>query len=368
MYRFNRRLLLQVASLAGAGFGLSNCGQRRSSSPISEGPLKVGFIYVGDVGDFGWTFAHEQGRLELQAALGDQVITTPVADVDDASAAEVIRFLAEDEHRLIFATSFGFGDGTLQVAQEFPDHIFMHCTGAERTSNVGTYLARFEQPRYLAGMIAGRMTTSDQLGYIAAFPIPEVYRGINAFTLGARSVNPKVTVQVEWIKAWIDPAQEARTAESLIANGADVITQHTDSIAAVRVGQAKGMYTIGYHSNMQAFGPDSHLTACVHNWGPLYTQIVNDVLAGVWRSQAIWAGWEAGIVDLAPIHPDVPSDLIEQVDLKRQAFIDQTASPFDGPIQDQTQRARVAEGEALNDADQLAMDWLVDGVVEMSKS
>ncbi len=366
----HRRHFLQVASLATAGLITGSCyaGQfgNRSQAPSGRargsGPLKVGFVYLGPVGDFGWTFTHEQGRQQLQKALGDQVITHAVENVGDEDAEAVIRLLAEDDHHVIFTTSFGFMDPTLTVAQDYPDRIFMHCSGYKLAPNLGTYLARFEQPRYLTGIIAGSMTQSQRIGYIAAFPIPEVIRGINAFTLGVRSVNSEARVIVNWIETWFNPQVERSAAQSLIDDGADVLTQHSDSVAAIELAQDAGIYAIGYHSDMSSFGPDAHLTAAVHRWGPFYQRTAAAILANTWTSTNTWQGFEGEMVDLAPLNPAIPAPVQEQVTAKRQAFATETASPFDGPIRDQQNQERVAANQSLSDDQQLSMDWFVEGV------
>lgn len=359
-----RRSLLRSLSFTSAGLTLAACNRSTTRPSRSQGPLKVGLIYVGPIGDYGWTFTHEMARLEMQAALGDQVQSYGVENVDENTddALEVMRVLARDDHRLILSTSFGFMDDTIQVASEFPEVAFMHCSGYKRADNVGTYLARFEQPRFLTGMVAGRMTQTGQLGYVAAFPIPEVIRGINAFTLGARSINPEVIVRVIWAKTWYSPQIEEQFAQELIQSGCDVLTQHTDSITPTQVAQANGVYSIGYHSDMSAFGSAAHLTASVHRWGQVYIDLAQSVLNGTWTAQDIWRGFEGEMVDIAPLHPDVPEDLKAQVMAQRQAFVDQTASPFDGPIRDQQGTEQVPAGSSLSDADQLSMDWFVEGV------
>lgn len=359
-----RRSLLRCLSFTTAGLLLPACNRGSSGPTDPGGPLKVGLIYLGPIGDYGWTFTHEVARQEMQMALGDQIQAYGVENVDEGTgdALEVMRVLARDGHRLILSTSFGFMDATIQAASEFPEITFMHCSGYKRAENVGTYLARFEQPRYLTGMVAGRMTQTGQLGYVAAFPIPEVIRGINAFTLGARSVNPEVTVQVTWAESWYNPQIEEEIAQALIEGGCDVVTQHTDSVAPTQVAQSRGVYSVGYHSDMSAFGPAAHLTASVHRWGQVYTDLARSVLDGSWTSQDIWRGFEGDMVEIAPFHPDVPEDLKAQVMQKRQTFVDQTASPFDGPLRDQEGVERIGAEASLSDGDQLSMDWFVEGV------
>lgn len=245
----DRRQFLKYASLAGAGFTFAACSQggdsnsagesNASASPVATNELlKVGYIYVGPVGDFGWTLAHDEGRKEMEANLQGKVKTTFVESVNEGADAErVIRQLAQDGNKLIFTTSFGYMNPTIKVAKEFPNVFFEHCTGYKRATNVGTYLGRFEEPRYLTGMIAGKMTKSNVIGYLGAFPIPEVIRGIGAFTQGLRATNPEAKVKVVWVQTWYDPAKEREAAQALANTGADVLAQHTDSAAAVQLAE-----------------------------------------------------------------------------------------------------------------------------------
>ncbi len=229
---------------------------------------KIGFVYVSPIGDAGWTYQHELGRRAMVKALGSKVKTTFVEAVKEGADAErVIRKLAASGNKIIFTTSFGYMNPTIKVAKRFSKVTFMHATGYKRSKNVGTYLARFYEGRYLTGIVAGKMSKSNIIGYVAAFPIPEVVRGINAFTIGARSVNPEAQIRVIWTSSWYDPGKERQAADTLIAQGADIITQHTDSTAPVQAAEAKGVYAIGYHSDMSNFGPKAHLTASTHVWG-----------------------------------------------------------------------------------------------------
>ena len=327
-------------------------------------PLKVGFVYVTPVGDAGWTYQHELGRRELQAALGDKVETTFVESVPEGADAErVIRQLAADGHDLIFTTSFGYMNPTVKVAKRFPKVAFEHATGYKRAKNVATYIARFYEGRYLTGLVAGKMTRSNTIGYVAAFPIPEVVRGIDAFTLGLRGVNPKARVKVVWVNSWYDPGKEREAAEALIAQGADVITHHTDSTAPVQTAEERGVYAVGYHSDMSKYGKRAHLTASTHYWGAYYIARAKAVLDGTWKSQNLVGGLADGMVKLEPFGPAVPEDVIALV-RKREAEI--TAGrrhPFQGPLSDQSGALRVAEGETLGDQDLLGLDWYVQGIV-----
>lgn len=370
----DRRQFLQYASLAGAGFTFAACGGNNSNSDAGQSnpqispqaanePLKVGFVYVGPVGDFGWTHAHDLGRKEMEANLKGKVVTKYVESVSEGADAErVIRQLALDGNRLIFTTSFGYMNPTLRVARDFPNVVFEHCTGYKRAANVGTYMGRFEEPRYLTGAIAGKMTKSNVIGYIGAFPIPEVIRGIGAFTQGLRATNPKATVKVVWVQTWYDPAKEREAAQALVNAGADVLTQHTDSAAAVQLAQEKGIYAFGYNTDMSKFGAKAHLTSAINTWGKFYTAKASAVMNGTWKSENVWSGIGEGMVDISPMNDTIPQDVQKIVTAKRQEFIKATAHPFDGPVKDRTGKQRVPPGQVLDDRSQLAMDWYVQGV------
>ncbi|MBW8190623.1 BMP family ABC transporter substrate-binding protein [Neiella marina] len=339
-------------------------GASLSMSAIAKDVVKVGFVYIGPTGDTGWTYSHDMGRQFVEQRLGDKVSTTYIENVSDGADAErVIRRLAKSGHDLIFTTSFGFMNPTLKVARSFPNVAFEHASGYKRTKNVGTYFDRVYQPRYLTGVIAGKMTQSNVIGYVASFPIPEVIRGINAFTLGLRSVNPEATVKVVWVSAWYDPAKEREAADALIGQGADIISQHTNSPGPVQAAEAKGVYSFGYNADMSSFGENTHLTAAIHNWGPMYLAKTQAVLDGKWKSTDVWAGLEANATDLAPYHPAIPKDVIELVERKKLAITQGSLHPFSGPIKDQTGQVRVADGETMNDRQLLGFDWYVEGVV-----
>ena len=331
---------------------------------MADDPLKVGFVYIGPVGDHGWTYQHNEGRLAIEAAYGDKVQTSFVEFVPEGQDAErVIRQLAADGHDLIFTTSFGYMNPTIKVAKSFPNVAFEHCSGYKRSDNVATYLARFYEGRYVIGRIAGAATKSNTIGYIASFPIPEVVRGINAFTLGLRSVNPDAKVKVVWVSTWFDPGKEGDAAKALIDQGADVLVQHTDSPAPLQVAEERGAFAFGQASDMAAFGPTAHLSAVVNNWGPYYVSRVQAVMDGTWESQDVWGGISADMIRLAEFNPgslsaDVIADAQATVDGIRSGDI----HPFAGPIMDQAGNEVVAAGATLTDGDLLGMDYYVMGV------
>lgn len=323
--------------------------------------MNVGFVYVSPIGDAGWSYAHDQGRLALEKI--DGVKTSYVEAVAEGPDSErVILNMARKGYDVVFATSFGYMDPMLKVAKQFPKVVFMHCSGFKTAENMGNYFGRMYQARYLSGMVAGAMTKSNTLGYAAAFPIPEVIRGINAFTLGAQSVNPDVTVRVVWTKTWYDPATEKEAAKSLLDVGADVIAQHQDSPGPQGAAQEKGVYSIGYNSDMSQFAPKSHLTAPIWNWGPFYVDTINKVKAGTWKAESTWPGLAEGIVDLAPMSKMVPKEVQDKVMAKKDA-IKGGEKVFVGPVKNQKGEVKVAAGSAATDEELLGMTWFVEGVI-----
>ena len=277
-------------------------------SPIFAGgdKTKVGFIYVGPVGDHGWTYMHDQGRLTVEKELGDQVETTYVESVKyGADAERVITQMAMQGIDIIFATSFGYMDQMLAVAEKFPNVKFEHATGYKTAPNMAVYSSKFYEGRYIQGVIAGMMSEKGKAGYIASFPIPEVVRGINAFYLGATSINPDFDLDIVWVNTWYDPAKEGDAAGVLISQGADIITQHTDSTAPLQIAQSKGILAFGQASDMHHFAPDSQMTAIIDQWGPYYVERVKAVIDGTWESADTWGGMETGMVEMAP-YTNVP--------------------------------------------------------------
>lgn len=329
----------------------------------AESPLKVGFVYVGPVGDIGWTYAHNQGRLAMEKALPGKVESTYVENVPEGADAErVIRQLAADGNKIIFTTSFGFMNPTLKVARSFPNTNFAHATGYKMSSNVAIYQARTYEGAYMLGVLAGKMTKSNILGFVGSFPVPEVIRNINAFTLGAQSVNPKVRTKVVWVNSWYDPARERQAAETMIAQGADVLSQNTDSPAVIQTAQEKGVYAFGWDSDMAKFGPRAQLVASTLNWGPYYTQAVKSVLAGSWKPTDTLRGIKEGMVVLTALNPVVPQVVAKLFNEKKQAIIDGKLVMFAGPIKDQSGTVRVAAGSVMPLKDLMSINYYVQGV------
>jgi len=328
----------------------------------ADAPLKVGFIYVSPIGDAGWSYAHDQGRLAVEAM--DGVTTSYVEAVPEGPDSErVMLNMARKDFDIVFATSYGYMDAMLKVAGQFPDTVFMHCSGYKQADNMGNYFGRMYQARYLSGLVAGSMSKSGRIGYVAAFPIPEVIRGINAFTIGVRQANPDAQVRVVWTKTWYDPATEKEAAKSLLDVGCDVIAQHQDSPGPQEAAQERGAYSVGYNSDMSAFAPEAHLTAAIWNWGPLYVETVQQVRQGTWQSAALWPGMEKGIVDLAPYGPMVPDSVRQRVEKAKAALVAGRDTVFAGPIKDQQGTVRIAAGTTPSDKDLLGMTWFVEGVI-----
>jgi len=370
----NRRHLLILAPAA--ALVLAACGKsepppapkaatepaKQVAAPKPE-PLKVGFVYVSPVGDAGWTSQHNAGRLAMEQALGDKVKSSFVEKVAEGADAErVIRDLAQQGNTLIFTTSFGFMNPTIKVAEEFPNGKFEHATGYKTAANVNTYNARFYEGRYLAGMVAGRMSKTGTLGYVAAFPIPEVLQGINAFTLGARSVNPKAQVRVVWVNSWYDPGKERDAANTLMGQGADVVTHHTDSTATVAVAEEKGKMAIAYHSDMRKFGPNAQLAAVTHHWGNYYTARAQAVIDGKWSVAPVWGGIKEGFIKLEGLSEKLPKELVDEVRKREDEIRAGTFHPFTGPIKSNEGKDVIASG-ALTDEQLGKMDYFVAGVV-----
>ena len=328
----------------------------------ADAPLKVGFIYVSPIGDAGWSYAHDKGRLAVEAM--DGVTTSYVEAVPEGPDSErVMLNMARKDFDIVFATSYGYMDAMVKVAGQFPDTVFMHCSGYKRAPNMGNYFGRIYQARYLSGLVAGSMTKSGQIGYAAAFPIPEVIRGINAFTLGVRKANPEAQVRVVWTKTWYDPATEKEAAKSLLDVGCDVIAQHQDSPGPQEAAQEKGIYSIGYNSDMSPFAPEAHLTAPIWNWGPYYVDVVNQVKNGTWKSSADWFGLDYGIVDLAPFNDKVPAKLQNKVLAMKADLTSGKAKVFKGPIRDQAGTVKIAANTVAADKELLGMTWFVKGII-----
>ena len=338
--------------------------QAGASASASASPLKVGFVYVAPLADAGWVRQHEEGRLALQRALGDRVQTRYVENVPEGADAErVIRDLAQQGHKLIFTPSFGYMEPTLRVARDFPDVKFESVTGYKTASNVAAANARYYEGRYLAGIAAGRMTSTNIAGYVAGFPIPEVLQGINAFTLGMRSVNPAAQVRVVWLGEWFNPPRERDAAMTLFNQDADVIAFHTGSTAVMAAAQERGRMAVAYHSDMRKVAPDAQIVAVTHQWGDYYTRRARAVLEGRWTPGQVWGGVREGMVRVGDFGPRVPEAVRKEVLARQQDIAAGRLRPFTGPITDNEGNAIAARGLALTDEQILGMNYLVAGVI-----
>ncbi len=355
-----------VAATGGLVAGGSMVRASAQDATPDGDPFRVAFVYIGPVGDLGWTYAHDQGRLALEQAIPN-VETGFLENVSDsqADAERAIRGYCEEGYNLIVATSFGFGPAVLAVAPQYPDIQFIHISGFQTAENVSTGFGKIEEPQYVTGVVAGRMAETGTLGYVGAFPIPEVIRGINAFALGARSVNPEATVQVVWTNTWFDPQLEGQAAQSLVDLGIEVIATNQDSAAPQQTAEAAGLYSVGYNVDMSEMAPNAVLTSAVWNWGTYYTWAVEQMLAGEWASNEYWGSWADEVVDLAAVAEFVPKDVQDEAEALAEEFRTSArgiTDIFTGPIARQDGSEGVAEGESMGDEEILLMDWFVEGV------
>ena len=343
---------LAAASMATAAFG------------DGHEPTKVGFIYVGPIGDGGWTYEHHQGLLAVEAEFGDKVETMYQENVPEGADAErAMTQMALQGADIIFTTSFGYMDPTINVAAKFPDVKFEHATGYKRADNVSTYSARFYEGRAVQGHIAGKMTKTNKVGYIASFPIPEVIRGINSAYLHAKKVNPDIEFSIVWAYTWFDPAKEADAAKALIEQGADVILQHTDSTAPqAAAAEAGGVVTFGQASDMSEYAPFPRVSSIIDNWAPYYIDRVAAVMDGSWTSVDTWDGIAPGMVEIGEISDAVPADVKAEAEALRDAIAAGDYQPFTGPINKQDGSVWLAEGETADDGTLAGMNFYVEGI------
>ena len=351
-----------AATLVAACFFLPAV-QAQSPTKSTE-PIKAGFVYVSPITEAGWTRQHDEGRKAVDKALGDQVKTTFVADVPEGADAErVIRDLAQQGNQIIFTPSFGYMEPTLKVAKEFPNVKFESVTGFKTAPNVAASNARYYEGRYLAGIAAGRMTKSNVAGYVAGFPIPEVLQGINAFTLGMRSVNSQATVKVVWLNAWFDPPKEREAAMALFNQDVDVIAFHTGSTAVMAAAQERGKMAVAYHSDMRKVGPDAQIIAVTHQWGDYYTARVKAAMNGSWTSGSVWGGVKEGMIRVGDFGSKVPKKVQDEISAKQKAVGSGQLRLFSGPISDNEGKLVLPAGQSLSDAQILNMNYLVQGVL-----
>ncbi len=351
----NRKALAAAAMLLATGLGLT--------AAVAADKLKVGFVYIGPVGDFGWTYQHEVGRQMLVKEFGDKIETTYLENVSEGPDSErSIEQLARAGNQLIFTTSFGYMDPTLKVAKRHPKVMFEHATGFKRDKNMSTYSGRFFEGRYIQGLIAAKMSKKGVLGYIGSFPIPEVISGINATMLAAQKINPDIKIKIIWVNTWFDPGKEADAAKALLDQGADVIMQHTDSPAAMQVASERGALAFGQDSDMIKFGPKTQLTAVTNNWGPYYVERVKAALDGTWKSEDTWAGLKEKMVVMAP-YTNMPDDVKKMAMDTEAAIVAGTLKPFKCPITGQDgKEVECKGGDALDPGQVLGMNFYVKGI------
>ncbi|WP_197918781.1 BMP family ABC transporter substrate-binding protein [Thiosulfatihalobacter marinus] len=349
--------LTKLLTTAAVALGLA-------TTAMASEKTKVGFVYVGPVGDGGWTYEHDQGRKAVVAEFGDEVETTYVESVPEGADAErVITQMALQGADLIFTTSFGYMDPTINVAKKFPDVKFEHATGYKTADNVSVYSARFYEGRAVQGHIAGRMTKSNVIGYIASFPIPEVIRGINSAYIHAKKVNPDIQFKIIWAYTWFDPAKEADAAKALIEQGADVILQHTDSTAPQAAAQAAGnVITFGQASDMSEYAPLPRVSSIIDNWAPYYIARTKAVMDGTWESTSTWDGIGAGMVGIGEISDAVPADVKAEALALKDSLASGEYHAFTGPLNKQDGSPWLAEGETADDGTLAGMNFYVEGI------
>lgn len=334
-----------------------------AAGPVPVEEMNPSYVYVGPVGDGGWTYMQDAGRVKVDADFPG-LKSTIVESVPEGPAVVPVleKLIRQNKSKLIFACTFGYMDFVLDVAQKYPDVTFMHVSGYKRADNVGTMFGRMYQPRYLSGLVAGSMSKSGNIGYVAAHPIPEVIRMINAFALGVRKVNPAATVKVVWLFSWLDPGKEKEAAKALIDSGCDVLAMHADTGAVAQACEEAKVYVVGYNNDMSQYAPTMHLTAPIWNWEKLFAPVVQQVADGTWKSEAVWAGMKEGAVDLAPFGSAVPEEVRKRVEDDRAKIVSGEWDVFTGPIKDQKGEVRVKEGTTMSDPDIWSMNWFVEGI------
>jgi basic membrane protein A len=378
MNDLNKRSLLKLAALtAVASAALIGCGKKEdapapaASAPAAPAPaaaaapapLNIAFAYVGPVGDGGWSFAHDNGRKALEKEFGNRIKTTFVESVPESADAErVFRDFVGQGNKLVFGTTFGYMEPMLKVAADSKDVKFEHATGYKTAENMRTYDSRTYEGAYMAGIIAGGMTKTNTLGVVGSVPIPEVLRNINSFTLGAQSVNPKITTKVVWVNEWFSPPKETEAATALINGGADVLFQNTDSPAVLKTAQEKGKRAFGWDSDMTAYGPKAHLASAVINWAPYYLKATQDALDGKWTTGQAWWGVKEGAIDIVSVAEDVPAEIKSKVDTVKAGLKDGSFSIWKGPIVGQDGKELVAGGAVADDKFLSGVNFYVKGV------
>jgi basic membrane protein A len=381
--QLSKRALLKLTTLGAAALAASalvGCGKKEAAAPdaasaasepasaaevapASSGPLKIAFAYVGPVGDAGWTFAHNNGRLAVEKEFGDKVKTSFVEKVPEGPEAErVIRDLVGQGNTLIFGTTFGYMEPMLKVAADNKGAKFEHATGYKTAENMRTYDSRTYEGAYMAGVIAGSMSKTGTIGVVGSIPIPEVIRNINTFTMGAQSVNPKIKTKVVWVNGWFDPPKETEGAQSLINQGADVLFQNTDSPAVLQTAEKAGKYAFGWDSDMSKIAPKAHLASAIINWAPYYIKATKDALEGTWKTGGVWWGVKEGAIDLVSISDAVPAEAKAKVDKVKAGLKDGSFVIWKGPIVGQDGKEMLAKDAVADDKFLGGINFYVKGV------
>ena len=333
-----------------------------SISAQANDKVKVGFIYVGPIGDHGWTYRHDIGRLDVEKHFGDKVETTYLENIKYGPDAErAIRAMAQNGADIIFATSFGYMEPMLKVAKEFPNVKFEHATGYKQSDNMASYGLRLYQARHVQGVIAGLMTKTNKICYVAAYPIPEVIREINTYYLGAKSVNPDIDIDIVWANTWYDPGKEADAAAVMIAEGCDMVAQHTDSPAPLQTAQKNGVLGFGQASDQIRFAPKAQLTATIDNWSPYYIKKVQGVIDGTWKTGDYFGHMNEDVVQMAPF-TNMPADVIAFAQKIKDGITNGKYFAFTGPIKDNTGKLQLKDGEIADDAHLNSMMYYVEGI------
>ena len=375
----SKRSLLRLASWSAlaAAAALVGCGKKEEVAPVAAAPasaasapapkaepLKIAFAYLGPAGDHGWTYAHDNARLAVQKEFGDKIVTSFVENVPESADAErIFRDMASQGNKLIFGTSFRYMEPMLKVAADYKDATFEHATGIKQRDNLRSYDSRSYMGAYMVGIIAGKMTKSNVLGVVGSIPVPEVIRNINAYTLGAQSVNPKIKTKVVWVGSWFDPPKETEAAQSLINGGADVLLQNTDSTAVLQTAEKNKKFAFGWDSDMSKFAPEAHLASAVINWAPYYSKAVKEALDGTWKGgTATWWGVKEGANDVVAISDKVPADVKDLVAKAKAGFTDGSVDAFKAPLVGQDGKEQLKAGETADDKFLGGMMFYVKGV------
>ncbi|MDH1291179.1 BMP family ABC transporter substrate-binding protein [Comamonas terrigena] len=373
MNALRKRTLLKMIGLSAVSVAaLTACGKKEeapapAAAPAAQAPtadkLKVGFMYVSPIGDGGWTFQHELARKAIQEKFGDKIETSMVESVPESADAErVMRDMAGQGNKLVFATSFGYQEFVQKAAADLKDVKFEHATGYKQADNVAVYDSKTFEGAYLAGLVAGAMTKTKTVGVVASVPIPEVVRNINSFVLGAQAIDPSIKAKVVWVNEWFSPPKESEAATSLLNGGVDVMYQNTNSPAVLKTAEERGAYAFGKDGDMSAFAPKAHLGSAVINWTPYYTKVVEDTLAGNWQGGNYWWGVKEGAMDLVKIADQVPQDIKDKVEKAKAGMRDGSFAVWTGPIKDNTGKEVLAAGQVADDGFLRGINFYVNGV------